>query len=47
MVPAFFSLRLTIVISDLAVNVALNNSVDPKYIGMVNGIGLTVSCVVR
>eukprot|EP00112_Aurelia_sp_Birch-Aquarium-sp1_P000866 Seg1083.1 transcript_id=Seg1083.1/GoldUCD/mRNA.D3Y31 product="Protein ZINC INDUCED FACILITATOR 1" protein_id=Seg1083.1/GoldUCD/D3Y31 len=46
-VPAFFSLRMNVVIGDLAVNVVLNNSVDPKYIGMVNGLGLTASCVVR
>lgn len=31
----------------LAVNVALNNSTDEKYIGLVNGLGMTTSCVFR
>lgn len=47
LVPALFVERCSMSMAFLAVNVALNNSTDEKYIGLVNGLGMTTSCVFR
>ena len=47
LLPLLILLGLSISTGFLAVNVLLNESADEEYMGLVNGIGMTVSSAAR
>ena len=47
LVPLLILQRLSMSTGFLAVNVLLNESADEEYMGLVNGVGMTVSSAAR
>ncbi|XP_065060215.1 uncharacterized protein LOC135687554 isoform X1 [Rhopilema esculentum] len=47
LIPFLFVVRLTFACCFMVINVILNCAADPKYMGLVNGLGMTASCVFR
>eukprot|EP00795_Rhopilema_esculentum_P006340 gene6340-11772_t len=47
LIPFLFIVRLTFACCSIVINVTLNSAADPKYMGLVNGLGMIASCVFR
>ena len=47
LIPFLVVERLSMSAGFMAVNILLNNAADAKYMGLVNGLGMTASCVFR